>query len=65
MPILLTWDEFEFLKYEIMLVLNKVNRIIEIIEKKVMIDIITLGWSSLMLVFSVSLALVVWGRNGF
>nr|YP_009420456.1 cytochrome b6/f complex subunit VIII [Chroomonas placoidea]ASO76095.1 cytochrome b6/f complex subunit VIII [Chroomonas placoidea]ASV47616.1 cytochrome b6-f complex subunit VIII [Chroomonas mesostigmatica CCMP1168]BDA97902.1 cytochrome b6/f complex subunit VIII [Chroomonas collegionis] len=28
-------------------------------------DIITLGWSSLMVVFTFSLALVVWGRNGF
>nr|YP_009545284.1 cytochrome b6/f complex subunit VIII [Synura uvella]YP_009545321.1 cytochrome b6/f complex subunit VIII [Synura uvella]YP_009545434.1 cytochrome b6/f complex subunit VIII [Mallomonas splendens]YP_009545472.1 cytochrome b6/f complex subunit VIII [Mallomonas splendens]AYO28438.1 cytochrome b6/f complex subunit VIII [Synura uvella]AYO28475.1 cytochrome b6/f complex subunit VIII [Synura uvella]AYO28588.1 cytochrome b6/f complex subunit VIII [Mallomonas splendens]AYO28626.1 cytochrome b6/f com len=30
-----------------------------------MIDVISLGWASLMLVFSFSLALVVWGRNGF
>jgi hypothetical protein len=30
-----------------------------------MVDVISLGWSSLMLVFSFSLALVVWGRNGF
>jgi hypothetical protein len=28
-----------------------------------MIDVLSLGWASLMLVFS--LALVVWGRNGF
>nr|YP_010330210.1 cytochrome b6/f complex subunit VIII [Porphyridium aerugineum]UNJ17926.1 cytochrome b6/f complex subunit VIII [Porphyridium aerugineum] len=28
-------------------------------------DIINLGWSSLMAVFTISLALVVWGRNGF
>ena len=28
-------------------------------------DIISLGWSSLMVVFTFSLALVVWGRNGF
>jgi hypothetical protein len=32
---------------------------------KIMIDVISLGWASLMLVFSFSLALVVWGRNGF
>ena len=30
-----------------------------------MIDVLSLGWASLMLVFSFSLALVVWGRNGF
>lgn len=30
-----------------------------------MIDIINLGWASLMMTFSLSLALVVWGRNGF
>ena len=28
-------------------------------------DIISLGWSSLMVMFTFSLALVVWGRNGF
>jgi len=28
-------------------------------------DIISLGWSSIMVVFTFSLALVVWGRNGF
>ena len=28
-------------------------------------DILSLGWSSLMVMFSFSLALVVWGRNGF
>ena len=31
----------------------------------IMIDVLSLGWASLMLVFSFSLALVVWGRNGF
>jgi cytochrome b6-f complex subunit 8 len=31
----------------------------------VMVDVLSLGWASLMLVFSFSLALVVWGRNGF
>jgi hypothetical protein len=29
-----------------------------------MIDVLKLGWASLMLVFSFSLAFVVWGRNG-
>jgi len=33
--------------------------------EKSMIDVLSLGWASLMLVFSFSLALVVWGRNGF
>lgn len=28
-------------------------------------DLISLGWASLMVVFSFSLALTVWGRNGF
>ena len=31
----------------------------------IMIDVLSLGWASLMLVFSFSLALVVWGRNVF
>nr|UEQ11882.1 cytochrome b6/f complex subunit VIII [Kumanoa mahlacensis] len=28
-------------------------------------DIISLGWGSLMAVFTFSIALVIWGRNGF
>ena len=28
-------------------------------------DVLSLGWASLMTVFTFSLALVVWGRNGF
>nr|ATJ02945.1 cytochrome b6f complex subunit 8 [Porphyridium purpureum] len=28
-------------------------------------DIISLGWSSLMAMFTISIAMVVWGRNGF
>lgn len=28
-------------------------------------DVISLGWSGLMVVFTFSLAMVVWGRNGF
>nr|YP_009296565.1 cytochrome b6/f complex subunit VIII [Apophlaea sinclairii]AOM65705.1 cytochrome b6/f complex subunit VIII [Apophlaea sinclairii] len=30
-----------------------------------MINIMSLGWGSLMAVFTFSIALVVWGRNGF
>lgn len=43
--------------------INKKTHILKI--KNTMIDVISLGWASLMLVFSFSLALVVWGRNGF
>nr|YP_010533609.1 cytochrome b6-f complex subunit 8 [Gomphonema parvulum]UXX44760.1 cytochrome b6-f complex subunit 8 [Gomphonema parvulum]WDD39179.1 cytochrome b6-f complex subunit 8 [Gomphonema parvulum] len=28
-------------------------------------DILSLGWAALMTMFTFSLALVVWGRNGF
>lgn len=28
-------------------------------------DIINLGWASLMTSFTISLALVIWARNGF
>ncbi|WP_421656743.1 cytochrome b6-f complex subunit PetN [Leptothermofonsia sp. ETS-13] len=28
-------------------------------------DILTLGWVGLLVVFTFSIALVVWGRNGF
>nr|QCI06289.1 cytochrome b6-f complex subunit 8 [Dicranema revolutum]QVY58276.1 cytochrome b6-f complex subunit VIII [Eucheuma denticulatum] len=30
-----------------------------------MIDIISLGWGCFLAVFTFSVALVVWGRNGF
>ena len=45
----------------IIIIIQKIKRISE----KIMIDVLSLGWASLMLVFSFSLALVVWGRNGF
>ncbi|MEM6437290.1 MAG: cytochrome b6-f complex subunit PetN [Cyanobacteria bacterium P01_A01_bin.70] len=32
---------------------------------KTPMDILTLGWVSLLVVFSFSLSMVVWGRNGF
>jgi cytochrome b6-f complex subunit 8 len=28
-------------------------------------DILSLGWAALMTMFTLSLAIVVWGRNGF
>jgi cytochrome b6-f complex subunit 8 len=28
-------------------------------------DILNLGWATVMVVFTFSLSLVVWGRNGF
>jgi cytochrome b6-f complex subunit 8 len=28
-------------------------------------DILSLGWVSLLVVFTFSIAMVVWGRNGF
>ncbi len=45
----------------IIIIIQKIKRK----KEKIMIDVLSLGWASLMLVFSFSLALVVWGRNGF
>nr|QWK41816.1 cytochrome b6-f complex subunit VIII [Protohalopteris sp.] len=28
-------------------------------------DIISLGWATIMMTFTFSLSLIVWGRNGF
>nr|YP_010443691.1 cytochrome b6/f complex subunit VIII [Merotricha bacillata]UTE94578.1 cytochrome b6/f complex subunit VIII [Merotricha bacillata] len=28
-------------------------------------DVLSLGWAAVMVVFTFSLSLVVWGRNGF
>ncbi|CAM9093159.1 unnamed protein product [Ascophyllum nodosum] len=28
-------------------------------------DIISLGWATIMMIFTFSLSLIVWGRNGF
>ncbi|PSB24213.1 cytochrome b6-f complex subunit PetN [Stenomitos frigidus] len=28
-------------------------------------DIVTLGWVSLLVIFTFSISLVIWGRNGF
>jgi hypothetical protein len=52
---------FYFLFQEKVVILRKRDKK----EKKSMFDVLSLGWASLMLVFSFSLALVVWGRNGF
>ena len=46
--------------------INKVT--ISLKEKsviKIIMDILSLGYASLMVVFTFSLSLVVWGRNGF
>jgi len=32
---------------------------------EITMDILTLGWVSLLVVFTFSISLVVWGRNGF
>ena len=31
----------------------------------IFMDILTLGWVSLLVVFTFSISMVVWGRNGF
>nr|WP_245940131.1 cytochrome b6-f complex subunit PetN [Stenomitos frigidus] len=30
-----------------------------------LMDIVTLGWVSLLVIFTFSISLVIWGRNGF
>jgi cytochrome b6-f complex subunit 8 len=40
------------------------SRYKNIILNKVM-DILTLGWVSLLVLFTWSISMVVWGRNGF
>jgi cytochrome b6-f complex subunit 8 len=45
--------------------LKKIPNISRITKQENMIDVLSLGWATLMLVFTFSLALVVWGRNGF
>ena len=47
--------------FSIIIIIQQIKKIGE----KIMIDVLSLGWAALMLVFSFSLALVVWGRNGF
>ncbi len=40
------------------------KRIICLIQDIAM-DILTLGWVSLLVVFTFSISMVIWGRNGF
>ena len=36
-----------------------------ILSKTITMDILTLGWVSVLVLFTWSIAMVVWGRNGF
>ncbi len=47
------------------LIPNYNNELLSKIKVSVMLDVLNLGWAALMMIFSFSLALVVWGRNGF
>jgi cytochrome b6-f complex subunit 8 len=38
---------------------------VESLFYQITMDILTLGWVSLLVVFTFSISLVVWGRNGF
>jgi cytochrome b6-f complex subunit 8 len=48
-----------------MIIRGKINVYIIIIKiRSFFMDIVSLGWASLMVVFTFSLSLVVWGRSG-
>jgi cytochrome b6-f complex subunit 8 len=38
---------------------------VDIIKKKIFMDVISLGWAATLALFSWSIAMVIWGRNGF